>query len=69
MRAFVGTLFAGCLLQVCAAARVSETYVQTDEHAKGSFEEDGFMIAALSAADVAAPELVTGHGVKLAPVV
>ena len=26
------------------------------------------MVAALSAADVAVPELVTGHGVKLAPV-
>ena len=60
MRAFVGALFAGCLLQVCAAARVSGT-VQTDE-------EDG-LVAALSAADIAAPELVAGvlQGVKLAP--
>ena len=67
MRAFVGALFAGCLLQVCATARVSGT-VQTDEQAKVSSEEDG-LVAALSAADIAAPELVAGvlQGVKLAP--
>jgi hypothetical protein len=48
---------------------VSETDVQTDEHAKGSFEEGSFMIAALSAADIAAPELVAHvlQGSKLVP--
>lgn len=70
MRAFVGALFTGCLLHICAAARVSALSgtVLTDEHAQVSSEEDG-LVAALSAADIAAPELVAGvlQGVKLAP--
>ena len=41
VRTFAGALFVGCLLQVCAAARVSETYRTRGEHAKESFEEDG----------------------------
>jgi hypothetical protein len=67
MRAIVGTLFAGCLMQVCAAARVSDT-VQTNEHARESSEEDG-LVAALFAADIAAPVLVARvlQGAKLAP--
>ena len=67
MRAFLGALFAGCLLHVCAAARVSGT-VQKDEHAKESSEANA-LVAALSTADIAAPELVARvlRGAKLAP--
>jgi hypothetical protein len=68
VRTFAGALFVGCLLQVCAAARVSETDQTRGEHAKESFEEDG-LVSALSAADIAAPGLVAHvlQGAKLVP--